>query len=955
MSSKKIVKSVLGASAGQTDLPALQFVSQYTPLAAALSKAVEDRTAPRVRDKKGNRRLTGPDSGVVDMVYRSISRRNKDNEITLQLLPDLGRCFDILVALAMNPKDMFSDNIAILSDSSNLLPSSMMMSLLQVVNEQTRKDFDLINFTERMLYRVLRDWGALPTLILPENTIDDAINNYNMNVDMQAYASEFDVNNGLPKPYGMLGVPEYLSTSHTGRINQNTKDEIVFSLEAFEKQRRQYRANSSTDGLIRFSKLFGEASSESMTISIDEKIINVDELVNVTDNFSVLKLPEMKQASVEARVSSTLAKKGLGKFSASLESAISEFKQGAKEKFSDQEIEQLIFKNRRFAHTPVAMLRSNSQLRRSSVGEPLIRELNTACFIPVSVLGDPTRKLGGFIMIDIEGNPLDSSSYGREEIMDLSAYGSGKSNFVSSLNQRASEMFSGKNCGEKQSLMAQRYLVGAFKEIVEKDFIDRMKNGQYTNGVQIAENHDFYWLMLTRMLKGQFTQLLWVPAEFMVYFALEYDEFGFGRSILDEMRNITSMRIMLMVSGITSSLRNSIGRTKVSIQLDEEEIDAGKTLEEIQDEIVKSRISPIPFGINNIADIAKYMQRACYEFEISGSDELPDMKIDFEQYSTTYPKPDEELTELLKNLSIQKTGLTPELVDNSEQAEFAIQIATSNKITMKQIQRIQKGVEPHIGELVRKYSFNSETVVRRCREIITNNYDSFQLQKLKSFFEVDDDRVFEDEKFKKLVIEQAIHEFIKNLYVELPNPGGETLDTQKEAFTAQRDFYEEALDMIINESFFDTTIQGEELQGKIGALKDIVKAHLMRDWMAKNNVLPELAELTTLDEEGHVGMNIMDSLEKHLKALGMTTAQFLRRFTSHAQALDKMVNELPDSEGDSSSDTSSSDDDEAGGSDDDDLFGGGDDFDMDEEEEGGSDEGEDESGEDNSESEENEE
>jgi uncharacterized membrane protein YgcG len=951
MSSVKIVENINQVTNGRR-VPVLEFVRQYKPLAAAVSKATPG-TDRVTRDAAGNRKISSPDAASMISIHRNISRRNKDAKMTFQMLPDLKLAMEMVVSLIMSPKDMFSDEVIILSDAMDLLPASMMQSMLQVTTDYYRKNYDLSEFLQHMLTETLGYQGALPVVIIPENALDDVINNYNANLSLESFRSEFDVERNIPHPIELLGVPDYLS----GQTNKNTAggsrikfgSRVSFDLQSFEQVRGGSRTKPSTQTAhIGLSKLLvsneseaakGEWKFKGITAATEAPELNADEMIYVTDNIAALKLPTLRTASLESRVGHVLNKKGYNKLQASLESMQESFKKKMADKQkaegrtpTDAEVESLIFKNRRFAHTPVASLRNNAQLKRNSIGEAMIKILDTACFIPVSVEGDPTRKLGGFIMLDEDGNPLSTYNADPDEIVDLSTYAQGGGNFISSMNDRSDSIMNGKKANEVPNYMVKKFFTRAFAEMVEKDLIDRVKNGQYDNGVQLGSNEDFYWLMLTRCMKGQRTQLLWVPEEFLVYFAMDYDELGFGKSLLDDIRNITSMRIMLMVAGIQASLRNSIGRTKVTIKLDEEDQDAGKTIEDIQDEILKSRMNPIPFGINNVADISKYMQRSCYEFEISGSSALPDMQVSFDQYNTQYPKPDEDLQNQLKDLSIQHFGLTRDMIDAAEGVEFAIQAATNNLMTMKRVMRWQRKVVPQASEFIRKISLNSESQLNNLRDIIQNNFKNLQVEKVKRYFGIEDEALMQDEDFKRLVTEQCLNAFINNLYIELPSPAASTLEAQKQMFEDAAEFYKSALEYIVNESFFDTSIQGEGLSDHVDMIKNILLSHYMRDYMAKNGILPELAELTTIGEDGKTGMNVMDSLEKHIKALGMSTENFFARFKDFAIKQTALMQAVPDGStsgetetggGGGGSDGGSGGGDDFGGGGDDDLFGGG--------------------------------
>lgn len=953
MSSIKIVDNINQVTNGKT-VPVLEFVRQYKPLAAAVSKATPGNERV-TRDGVGNRKLTTPDLMSMTTLHRNISRRNKDAKMTFQMLPDLKLAMEMVVSLIMSPKDMYSDEVLILSDSLDLLPATLMQSMLQVTTDYYRKNYDLSEFLQHMLEQTLGYQGALPVVVIPENALDDLINNYNENLSLESFTREFDLERNIPHPINLLGVPDYLSGPRNNNrpVSNRLKfgQKVSFDLQSFESLRQAQRDNttskvSSSNAYIAMSKLLFKKKDGTdvpapwtfKTLGADKEV-NADELITVTDNFSALKMPQVREASLESRVAEVLKNKGYNKLEASLESMQLAFKNklrtqttGEGAKATDAQVESLIFKNRRFANTPTASLRGNAHLKRNSIGEAMIKELDTACFVPVSVEGDPTRKLGGYIMLDEEGIPLSTHNLHPDDLVDLSTYANGQGNFISSMNDRADSVLNGKTTNDVPAYMLKKYFTRVFAEMVDKDMIDRVKNGQYDSGVQLGTNEDFYWLMLTRCMKGQRTQLLWIPAEYLVYFAMDYDELGFGKSLLDDIRNLTSMRIMLMVAGIAASLKNSIGRTKVTIKLDEEDQDAGKTIEDIQDEILKSRMNPIPFGINNVADVSKYLQRSCYEFEISGSSELPDMQVSFEQYNSQYPKPDEDLQNQLKDLSIQHFGLTRDMIDAADGVDFAIQAATNNMLTMKRVMRWQRKAVPQASDFIRKISRHSELILTRLREILHNNFETLQVEKLKRYFGIQDDALFQDPDFKKLVIEQCVVAFINNLYIELPSPAATTLEAQKQMFEDAAEFYKSAIEYIVNDSFFDTSVQGEGLNEHGDMIRNILLSHYMRDYMAKNAILPELADLTTLDEDGKIGMNVMDSLEKHIKALGMSTGNFFIRFKEFAISQTNLMAQVPEGSTDGPTDTGggssggSDDGYDSGGAGGDDMFGGDDGF-----------------------------
>jgi hypothetical protein len=301
-------------------VPALEFVRQYKPLAAAVSKATPG-IEPVRRDSAGNRKISSPDFATLTSIHRNIARRNKDAKMTLQMLPDLKLALEMVVSLILSPKDMFSDEVIILSDSLDLLPASMMQSMLQVTTDYYRKNFDLSEFLQHMLLQTLGYQGALPVAVIPENSLDDVINNYNSNVSLESFRTHFDLERNIPHPLQLLGVPDYLSgqrnnnTTRSGALKFGSK--VSFNLESYETYRGAGRNQATTSNAsIAFSRLMpGKDTKEGESpkdwkfkpgFSGEGQEISADNLVFVTDNITALKMPNYKNASLESRVGQAL-------------------------------------------------------------------------------------------------------------------------------------------------------------------------------------------------------------------------------------------------------------------------------------------------------------------------------------------------------------------------------------------------------------------------------------------------------------------------------------------------------------------------------------------------------------------------------------------------------------------------------------------------------------------------
>jgi hypothetical protein len=404
--------------------------------------------------------------------------------------------------------------------------------------------------------------------------------------------------------------------------------------------------------------------------------------------------------------------------------------------------------------------------------------------------------------------------------------------------------------------------------------------------------------MLARTLANQTTQMLYLPAEIVTYFAYKYDENGIGKSLLDDMRILNSLRAMMMFSRVMASLKNSIGRTEVKLKLDEHDPDPNKTIETAIHEISKTRQQYFPLGLNSPTDLVDWIQRSGFEYTFEGHPKIPDMNIGFNEKATNYPKPDTDLDDELKKRSIMGIGLSPETVDNGFTSEFATTVVSNNILLAKRVTQVQEHFSPLLTDHARKVVSNNGTLVEALRATITENFD-----KLKDVIEGNEELTGASQ---DSIIEFLLQWFMNSFEINLPQPSSITLENQMAAF----DIYEAALDKAI-EAWISSAMLNSDMAGNISGnadnIKGIIKAYYLRKWMADNNVLSELSELTSLDETGKPAIDLFEMQSEHINGLIRSSTKLLSETKAMANAADKDIQRITGGEGinATSSDTSS--------------------------------------------------
>jgi len=863
-------KKVIALSNSGKRFPVMSLVRTDPGMAATLSKMISPFEPPRYNND-GNRELLEPNTFNFKNTSEHLAQNISDAKTVLQILPDMELSAQILISSILSPKDMVTTELTY-SVTEGLMSPDVSSALIARVRSCFEQDYKIKPLLPKMLRDMLFETGSYPVAVIPENSIDEMING-TRKITMESLSSDIN-NDGSVKPLGLLG-PAIKNKASLERASAG------LSLEAFSNYSpdKQLEARVTLEGIIGANP--------------------VDTFLAVTDNYSLLKIPQINQKIRENRIKGIVASKAM---------------ESIHSKLTDREMTGLIYKERNFNYKPISSLKTQEQLNRRTVGNPLVLHLPSEAVIPVFVPGCVEEQIGFFVLIDADGNPVTKSA-NADYYQQLSSRLNSNGSFPSAMLTRVKSQMSGFTSSNREHL---NYSARAYGEMVEQDLLARLKNGVYGNGVALAKNEEIYRIMFARALAKQHTQLLFIPVELMSYLAFKHSDEGIGTSLLDDMKILNSLRSMLLFANVMASLKNSIGRTEVKLKLDESDPNPQKTIELAMHEIVRSRQQYFPLGMNSPTDLTDWLQKSGFEFTFEGHPGIPDVSIDFGEKNSNYIKPDTDLEENLRKKSIMATGLSPESVDASFQAEFATSILTNNVLLSKRVVNIQEQFTPQLSNHLRKFLMHSEQVINDLRAIITDNFDKLNM-------ELTDDgkKVIEqinggsaDEATKKVsetekseVINRVLNDFIMNFEVTLPKPNSITLENQLTALETYTKALEATLDAWISDKFFNSEIGGD-VANQVNTVKEVLKAYYIRKWMAENGVMPELAELTTTNHNGDPTVDVFKMQQSHIESLTKSLTDFMVNINKSKEASNKKIEEIggvgeeptPSSSSDSESD-----------------------------------------------------
>jgi hypothetical protein len=855
-------------------------VRQDPGTAATLAKLIPSQHPNQYNDK-GNREPVQPNLYSFRNAAEQTAQNVNDAETVMQLLPDMELSQQILVSSVGSPKDMMTLELTYTAPEGLMAPD-----VAGAMIDRYRQHFEQVHKIKPLIPKILRDTlfrtGSYGIAVIPENSVDEVINGQ-VRMAMENLAEHINPD-GTIRPVGLLGPVQKKKPTEEARgpglaIEQFNDENIAIEQEI---------------GLVRFESSFSKPLNKE------------DVFLTVTDNPTALKVPLINQKlrehkTLKAWGSSALESLGVGNNS-------------PMQKMNDRELTGLLYRNRRFNYQPVATVKTHEQLDRRMVGNPMVMHIPSEAIIPVHVPGTPQNQIGFFVLLDQDGHPVV-----RQQITDhyqqMQQRMSTSGSFPSAMLTKVKSQMEGFDVHNRDHL---DYSSRVYGDMVEQDLLARLRNGPYGNSVAIGKREEIYRIMFARALARQHTQLLFIPAEFMTYFAFRFNKDGIGESLLDELKILNSLRSMLLFANVMAGIKNSIGRTEVKLKFDEDDANPEKTLETAMHEIIRSRQNFLPLGVNSPAEVVDFITRAGFEFTYEGHPGMPDVSIDFGEKNSQYTKPDTELEDNLRKRAIMKTGVPPETIDAAYQPELATSVVTNNILLSKRVMQIQDEFHPQLATHMRQHAMNSEELVEDLKEILRENFKKLTItkdEKKNAKRKSSDPRNYGnntgvpiiDEKRsdnsdgtgnlseddQEYIVNQVLNEFLMNVTVTLPRPNSTTLENQFAAFKSYSEALDMALDAWLSEKFF-TPDTGGNVAEKITVLKEVAKAYFLRQWMSENGMMTELSQLTTKTEDGKPAVDVFKIQSEHIETLQKTFGEFFKDLVS---ITNKSNEELKDTEG----------------------------------------------------------
>jgi len=857
----EVIKSI---NSGK-NYPAVDLVQRNPQLAAMVSKLTKsrDRTDSSLIMKDGNSAI---DQSQFLGISDKIKAKKKDNENIIQLFPDIELGIQILVSSILSPKDMVKTELNYkLKDS--IFPSEITMGLHDITRKHLENHYEIIKELPFIIREALFGSGSYVKAVLPESILDDIIHQRSISkesLDLISETGKVKLNQGI----GILG--DYSSEQKIGL-------ESIFTT----AQRKKI--------------------SGSLFYSVSGKTEVFDDKINITDNLDMLKY---------SRVKESIRKKAIRKIATE------------HVRIHNGDMTDIMFGDSRGRSQNLLVVGDKNSASRKSIGRPLTMKVASEAVIPIHIPGDETKHIGYFILIDpASGYPVsvNSNLTGSQSLSSLWQQAN-QGGSASGLIQKARQNLIASNCGDTNNL---EQIVRVYGSIVENNLINRLRNGVYEADYQISDNEEIYRIMLARSLAGKFTTMVYIPEEFVTYFAFKYHQNGTGKSLLDDLKIITSIRSILLFARVMAMTKSAINLTHVNMSLDPNDPDPEKTIEMGMHEVLKMRQNYLPLGINTPTDLVDWINRAGFEFTFDGHPGIPQTKFDFESKNIQHQIPDDSLDENLRKQTYMAFGLSPETIDNGFNSDFATTVVSNNILLSKRVSQYQDVLCYFITDYVKKLLSCDEVYKEDVISFLTENKKV--LKKVLASEEVEKNSSDVENGDLFFIVEK----YLEYLDISLPRPDETSVNSQLEAYNKYEEAIDKAIDSWISTEIITTDISGD-ISNYIDTIKKIVRAHYLRQWMSDNNFLTELSDLVTKDEDGKPNMNLFDINKSHIEGLVKTSVKFIDSMKAAREKANTDIQNLGTEPAQPTDNSSQSDDDDTSFQDTGSQDAGMDDFSLDE-------------------------
>jgi len=522
--------------------------------------------------------------------------------------------------------------------------------------------------------------------------------------------------------------------------------------------------------------------------------------------------------------------------------------------------------------------------KRENLGRPLHLKVEHYALKPVWS-GTPDNHIGYNLIIDERGNPIreDSLLDGSDE--DMPGLTSVTASTVSKLLSKAESGLKTMTEGDKEIPNSEEI----YGKVLEEMLLNKIEKSPLKNVANFNDNQNFNRIMFNRALKGKKTKVLFLPKNLVTYYAYDFKDNGIGRSKVEKVSVLYSMRAIMLFGTLMANIKNSIPLTEVNATIDKAEPNVEAAMKMVIKHTMQNRQLELPIGMPKTQDLVTWVRHLgmAYNFK---HPQLPETEVKATDVSRSVNVPNDTVTEKLEELIYMQYGMNREQVINGmKDANFATTVVTQNKLFLNRTMYYQDKTIPlqsrHVSTIIENDAVIRNSLAAIIRDNISKSSNS-KATNLKEKFDLTDDEV----------VETIIELIIEDVTVTLPKPESNEGDMLSKSIEDQSRAIDTYLESQFNSELISAEIFGDTVYDSADAIKAAVKSMMLREYAVENNYMKGFTKFTTLDADGKSCNDYLAKYSDINDTLGSLITNFVKENAKRAEKIDKKLTEPEEEE-----------------------------------------------------------
>lgn len=555
-------------------------------------------------------------------------------------------------------------------------------------------------------------------------------------------------------------------------------------------------------------------------------------------------------------------------------------------------IQNQLYGNRDYVRKPVTSVRLSDSYSMKPFGVPLSFIVPSEAFIPVHLDGDPTKQVGGYILLDPStGEFLKSTKdYTFNQSIKKQDSKIDTPNQQGSTNQLISSLRRVQEGGECDFDMSEFSLLS--KDQIEKSLIQAIASGTSGRKVTLSLEQETLKIYLSRAFRQQGVRTLYVPAESYTYFALNYNRMGIGQSLTNRAKMYIARLAALDVADALANLDQAQTRNELTIGLQQGDPDPEHTIEVSRAKWFLANPtlhSIISAGSLSVPDIVEAMRQQSLVVRVDANDNpyMPAPTINVQQIERTGFKSIDDnarqnlLSSIASTFMLQRSWLD----DKEDGNNFQVEALAEQEMLRNQTVLWSNDLSLLISDFVRKNVALNGVLLNSLIEIIENHKELHKPDSGEKIPDLEGDEL----------VEVILADYLNSIRITLPQPASmETTTKLKDKINAVNELVTGWIDMSGGQVMMERMLQqmGVETENlSKDAIAATLKGVYLIDLYKRMNLPMPFDSVAAKGKEGGM-FSLLENIGMYEDNIGLFLVNYAKASTKRNERIKKDLDKI---------------------------------------------------------------